>query len=52
MKILKYCRISTPYEGKDEVCVPEKCQAAKKYINSGSDCPYIELRIQFDPYIL
>jgi hypothetical protein len=46
-----YCRIDSPYEGKDGRCIGQnKCQVGMKF--QESICPYIEMRVGFDPYIL
>jgi hypothetical protein len=51
MTIEYFCKISSPWEGKDKQCVGQNvCPTGKKYPET--ICPYIEARIGFDPYIL
>jgi hypothetical protein len=53
MTIEYRCKIDTPYEKKGGLCIgQEKCHVGRKFYESETICPYLEMLLSFDPYVL
>ena len=53
MTVEHRCKIDTPYEKPGKSCIgQEKCQVGRKFYEDNTICPYLEMVLSFDPYVI
>jgi hypothetical protein len=53
MTIEYICKIDTPWEKKGKECIGQnKCHVGRKFYEDETICPYLEMKLGFDPYVL